>query len=117
MEEAIRLGDRIAVMDGGKLLQYAPPAEILARPATPLVGALVGASERPFRLLSLGTAAEEVEPGEAAGAPIAAETDLRDVLAELLWSHRAAAPITGRDGRPIGRVTLARLVERAGKRT
>ena len=34
MEEAIHLGDKIAVMDAGKLVQYAAPAEILARPAT-----------------------------------------------------------------------------------
>ena len=32
MDEAIRLGDRIAVMDKGKLLQYAPPHEIIAAP-------------------------------------------------------------------------------------
>ena len=68
MEEAIRLGDRIAVMDGGKLLQYAPPAEILVHPATPFVGALIGVGDRPFRLLSLETVAQEVEPGEAEGA-------------------------------------------------
>ena len=65
MEEAIRLGDRIAVMDSGKLLQYASPAEILVHPATPFVGALIGVGERPFRLLSLETAAQAVEPGEA----------------------------------------------------
>lgn len=117
MEEAIRLGDRIAVMDAGKLIQYAPPAEILVHPATPFIGALIGIGDRPFRLLSLETAAQEVEPGEAEGAAVAADADLREVLAELLWSRRAAAPVAGRDGRVIGRVTLARLIERAGTPT
>jgi len=117
MEEAIRLGNRIAVMDAGKLIQYAPPAEILVHPATPFIGALIGIGDRPFRLLSLETAAQEVEPGEAEGAAVAADTDLREVLAELLWSRRAAAPVAGRDGRVIGRVTLARLIERAGTPT
>ncbi|OJB00596.1 ABC transporter ATP-binding protein, partial [Burkholderia ubonensis] len=32
IEEALKLGDTIAVMDGGRLLQVAPPAEILGRP-------------------------------------------------------------------------------------
>ena len=117
MEEAIRLGDHIAVMDGGKLLQYAAPAEILVRPATPLVGALVGASDRPFRLLSLEAALGAIEPGEAEGAAVAASADLRDILAELLWSRRPAAPVVDRDGCVIGRVTLERLIERAGRRT
>jgi osmoprotectant transport system ATP-binding protein len=114
MEEAIRLGDRIAVMDGGKLVQYAPPAEILVHPATPFVSALIGLGDRPFRLLSLETVAHEVEPGVAEGEPIAADADLRNVLAELLWSRREAAPVAERDGRIVGRVTLARLIARAG---
>jgi len=114
MEEAIRLGDRIAVMDGGKLLQYAPPAEILVHPATAYVGELIGVGERPFRLLSLESAAAAVEPGEAEGASVAAEANLRDALAELLWSHRAAAPVADRNGRVLGRITLARLIARAG---
>ena len=116
MEEAIRLGDRIAVMDSGKLLQYASPAEILVRPATPFVGALIGVGERPFRLLSLETAAQAVEPGEAEGPPVSSDADLRDVLAELLWSRRVAAPVAETDGRIIGRITLSRLIARAGTR-
>lgn len=35
MEEAFRLADKIAVMDKGEVLQYAAPAEMLVRPATP----------------------------------------------------------------------------------
>ena len=116
MEEAIRLGDRIAVMDAGKLLQYGPPAEILVRPATPFVGALIGIGDRPFRLLSLETAAQEVEPGAAEGAAVSCDADLRDVLAELLWSRRDAAPVAEANGRIIGRITLARLISRAGTR-
>ena len=117
MEEAIRLGDRIAVMDGGKLLQYAPPAEILIHPSTAFVGELIGTGDRPFRLLSLECAAEAIEPGAAEGTPISAEASLRDVFAELLWSRRPAAPVAGSDGRILGRITLARLVERAGRPT
>ncbi|HJV09063.1 MAG TPA: ATP-binding cassette domain-containing protein, partial [Acidimicrobiales bacterium] len=38
LDEAVRLGDRIAVLrEGGVLEQYAPPAEILGRPASPFV--------------------------------------------------------------------------------
>ena len=115
MEEAIRLGDRIAVMDGGKLLQCAPPAEILIHPATAFVGELIGTGDRPFRLLSLATAAEMVEPGDAEGAAVAASADLRDVFAELLWSRRPAAPVVDAAGLVLGRVTLAALIARCGR--
>ncbi|ODT05752.1 MAG: amino acid ABC transporter ATP-binding protein [Mesorhizobium sp. SCN 65-20] len=115
MEEAVHLGDRIAVMDAGRLIQYAIPAEILARPANDFVETLVGASDRPFKLLSLGAVRDAVEPGEAEGAAIGDEATQRDALAELLWSGRAAMPVTDDEGRALGRVTVNGLVKRAAR--
>ena len=62
VDEAIRLGDRIAVMrEGGHLEQYAEPSALLADPATPYVAEFVGA-ERTLRRLSVApvTAAQLV---------------------------------------------------------
>ena len=108
MEEAVHLGDTIAVMDKGKLLQCASPHEIIAKPATPFVAELIGTSERPFRLLSLERVADHLETGEATGEPVEATASLRDAYAELLWSGRPALPVR-RDGQIIGQVTLAQL--------
>ncbi|TCQ29612.1 ABC transporter ATP-binding protein [Rhizobium sp. PP-CC-3G-465] len=116
MEEAFHLADRIAVMDKGELVQYGPPAELVERPATDFVETLIGATERPFRMLSIETAGAAAEPGSAEGTAIAAATTQRDALAELLWSGRDAAPIIGADGQPIGRITLDGLVRRAARR-
>ncbi|MCF6118900.1 MAG: ABC transporter ATP-binding protein [Mesorhizobium sp.] len=115
MEEAVRMGDKIAVMDAGKLVQYARPAEILAKPASAFVETLVGASEKPFRLLSLGRVRDAVETGTAEGEAIPADASQRDALAELLWSGRPALPVTGADGKPLGRVTVDGLVKRAAR--
>jgi osmoprotectant transport system ATP-binding protein len=115
MEEAIHLGDKIAVMDRGKVVQYAPPAEILAKPATAFVESIVGTGDRPFKLLSLGLVADAVERGEAEGHAIPATATQRDALAELLWSGRPALPVEGPDGALLGRVTVAGLVKRAAK--
>jgi osmoprotectant transport system ATP-binding protein len=53
IDEAIKMGDRIAVMQvGGKLAQYAPPAELLSAPATPFVEDFVGA-DRALKRLAL----------------------------------------------------------------
>lgn len=95
MEEAVALGDRIAVMDQGRLLQYGPPAEILTAPAAPFVRELIGSGERPFRLLSLTRVAQVACPGEASGAEISPDASLRDALAECLWSGRDALPVAG----------------------
>jgi len=104
IEEAVRLGDRLAVMDRGRILQYDRPARILTAPATPFVRELVGTGERVYRLLSLTAVAEVATEGEAQGSPIAAQTTLRDALAECLWSGRDALPVEGG-----GIVTLAAL--------
>jgi osmoprotectant transport system ATP-binding protein len=53
IDEAIKLGDRIAVMQpGGRLAQYASPEELLAAPASPFVARFVGA-DRGLKRLSL----------------------------------------------------------------
>lgn len=108
MEEAVALGDRIAVMDDGNLLQYGPPVEILTAPAAPFVKALIGEGERPFRLLSLGCVADIVTTGDAPGTPVPRQATMRDALAECLWSGRDALPVEGG-----GVVTLDALKQRA----
>jgi osmoprotectant transport system ATP-binding protein len=53
IDEAIKMGDRIAIMQqGGKLAQYAPPAELLMYPETKFVEDFVGA-DRALKRLSL----------------------------------------------------------------
>ena len=115
MEEAFHLADRIAVMDKGRIVQYAAPQEMLVNPATGFVETLIGAGERPFRLLSIGTAGDAAEEGPAEGEPLAADASQREALSALLWSGRQALPVVGADGAPIGRVTLAGLARRAAR--
>ncbi|GLS24097.1 ABC transporter ATP-binding protein [Labrys miyagiensis] len=117
MEEALLLGSRIAVMDGGKLLQYATPTEILTHPAPGFVERLIGGPDRSLRLLSLIKVAKAMQPGEAEGKPVAEDASLRDALSELLWAGRQALPVTGADGQPRGRITLPAILGLAGKDT
>ncbi|WDR02691.1 ABC transporter ATP-binding protein [Devosia algicola] len=112
MEEAIHLGDKIAVMDEGKLLQFASPQQIISKPATPFVAELIGTGERPFKLLSLARVGKFVEPGSAEGDPIDISATLRDAYAELLWSGRAALPVSEK-GQVIGKITLDQLSSHA----
>lgn len=112
MEEAMQLGDRVAVMDEGRLVQHGTPAEIILRPATDFVAEMVGGVERPLRLLSLIPVSEIVEEGSAEGEALAADTSLRDALSTCLWSGRDAVPVV-QDGVPMGRVTLDAIRTRA----
>ncbi|GLU28142.1 MULTISPECIES: ABC transporter ATP-binding protein [Brucella/Ochrobactrum group] len=113
MEEAIRLGSSIAVMDKGRLLQYATPEEIIARPATEFVQALVGGgNDKVFRLLSLRKVESLVEPGQAGGEAISSQTSLREALGASLSSGRLELPVS-HNGSLIGRITRSSIEEHA----
>ncbi|MDF1777959.1 MAG: ABC transporter ATP-binding protein [Rhizobiaceae bacterium] len=115
MEEAIRLADRVAVMDSGQLVQHGTPAEIITRPATEFVADMVGRVERPLRLLSLVPVSELVEEGVAEGEALPVEASLRDALSACLWTGRAAVPVE-QDGVLVGRVTFEAIRARARAR-
>ncbi len=106
MDEAIKLGNKIAVMSEGKVRQYATPEEIISAPADDFVLAMLGTGDRAFRLLSLKTVGEAMETGSAEGAPIADTASLREAYAQMLWSRRDALPVT-REGAVVGRVSRA----------
>jgi osmoprotectant transport system ATP-binding protein len=62
IEEAVRLGDRIAVMSqGGHVEQYATPAELLGRPANAFVADFVGSDRGLKRLAVTGIDAADLE--------------------------------------------------------
>ncbi|WP_137133992.1 ABC transporter ATP-binding protein [Rhizobium sp. FKY42] len=116
IDEAFRLSDRIAVMNAGRLLQYAEPRTLLIHPADPFVAEMVGQAERGLRLLSLSGIDAITEDGHAEGDLLPADMNQRDALSQLLWSGRNAAPIAQPDGRAPRRVTLSRLLAAAAER-
>jgi len=64
IDEAIRLGDRVAILEvGGVLAQYASPAEILREPASPFVEEFVGADRGIKRLSLMPVRSVELEQG------------------------------------------------------
>ncbi len=75
IDEAVKLGDQVAVMRvGGKLAQLAPPAELLNRPADAFVAGFVG-RDRGYRALgfeSAGTLPTRDEPSVRLGSDVAA---------------------------------------------
>jgi len=112
MDEAFRLGDRVAVMSHGRLLQYDRPAVLLTRPADPFVSRMTGISDRAMRLLSLTTAGEAALPGASDGPAVAATASLREVLSELLWCGAESAAVMDADGTRRGRLTIAAILAR-----
>ena len=117
IDEAFRLGDRVAVMSEGRLLQYDRPDVLVTRPANPLVARMTGSAERAMRLLSLTTAGEAALPLTASesrmdGLLVPTTASLREVLSELLWRGSDCATVVDADGTPRGRLTVAAILAR-----
>jgi osmoprotectant transport system ATP-binding protein len=117
IDEAIKMGTRVAVMrQGGYLEQYAPPGDLLAHPASDFVAQFVGA-DRALKHLSLLTVRDltplpltclaDVRMASSNDHPrFPADTLLRDALSELLVADEQIGVIVGNDGAAIGAVTL-----------
>jgi osmoprotectant transport system ATP-binding protein len=113
IDEAILVGDRIAILrEGGVLAQYDTPDELLAHPADEFVARFVGA-DRGLKRLSLTTLADiELEPPNGTVAPSAADdTTLRDALSLMLSEGSRTLLVVDGDGGPRGVLTLDRLSE------
>jgi osmoprotectant transport system ATP-binding protein len=106
IDEAIKMGDLVAVMQvGGHLAQFGPPAEILANPANDFVARFVGA-DRGLKRLSLSRVGE-LELAK----PIVAHAgdDVAEVRRQLWQDPMHYAMVVDPANRPIGWVSEASL--------
>ncbi|MBW7921314.1 MAG: choline ABC transporter ATP-binding protein [Rubellimicrobium sp.] len=114
LDEAFKLGNRIAIMEGGRIVQCGTPREIFSDPANDYVAEFV-ANMNPLGVLTARDAM--VAPsGSGEGDPVHPETSIREVMERL---HVSGWPVAvAEDGRIIGEVTrdsaLARLVDPRG---
>jgi osmoprotectant transport system ATP-binding protein len=115
IDEAVRLGDRIAVLGvGGHLQQYADPATLLGQPATPFVAEFVGADRAVKRLSVTPIDPAALEPhdgGEHLTLP--ADADLGQALALLLDGAGDRVAVVGEDGSTLGVLTVPALLAQA----
>jgi osmoprotectant transport system ATP-binding protein len=114
MDEAVRLGDRIAVMREGHLLQYDLPERVLAYPADDFVRGFVG-GERALKRLSLAPVMEALGPAEAAAdcpGSIGTDSTMRDALARILELGVPVVAVRDESGACVGSVSVQSIVER-----
>ena len=113
IDEAIKLGDRVAIMRAGKLVQYAPPGELLAHPADDFVARFVGSDRGLKRLSLLTVGGADIDPNfdrsRLDGAPVLSPSmTLRDALAAMLASESQTGKVMDGD-RYLGALTLAKI--------
>jgi osmoprotectant transport system ATP-binding protein len=100
IEEAVKMGDKVAVFAaGGRLAQYAVPAEILGSPADDFVAEFVGGTRglRRLAVTPIDRAAlsplDAVSTGDLAGT-LDVTASLEDVMALMMREDRATVGVT-----------------------
>ena len=114
IEEALGLATRIVLLDRGRIVQAGTPAQLLGRPASAFVSDFMGRDDLGLKLLGLQTVAARVRAGEhVGGTPVSAALTLREVLAEFVARHVDRLPVEDANGRPLGAIHFADLLEPA----
>jgi osmoprotectant transport system ATP-binding protein len=115
IDEALKMGDRIAVMkEGGVLAQYATPRELLESPADAFVESFVGA-DRGLKTLALYRVTDLELQAVREGSPVTVEREetLRDALSAMLLNDADYARVADAGGQVVGTVTIDQIRELA----
>jgi osmoprotectant transport system ATP-binding protein len=117
IDEAVRLGDRVAVFaSGGRLAQFDTPARVLGRPSDEFVAEFVGSTSGLRRLAVTPLDPAHIEPLDGVrtgdlGAAVGTDISLGDALAVLLRDDRGVVGV--RDGAQFVGVLTPNGVHRA----
>jgi osmoprotectant transport system ATP-binding protein len=115
IDEAIMMGDRIAILrQGGVLAQYDTPDAILARPADDFVAQFIG-EDRALRRLALRQLGDvDLDPvpdGDAPQVQASSDTTVRNAVSLLLEGGADRLLVLDEDGNPTGVLPLSRAAE------
>jgi osmoprotectant transport system ATP-binding protein len=113
VDEAVRLGDSIAVMQAGRILQAAPPAELIRSPAGPFVTDFLG-SEYGLKLLGRCPVRQALTPGGPAetGRPrVRAGASLKEALSLMIARGAERLTVEEASGEAVGSVGLAEVLQ------
>ncbi|WP_455361123.1 ABC transporter ATP-binding protein [Streptomyces sp. SYSU K21746] len=113
IEEAVRMGDRIAVYGKGRIEQFDTPAAVLGAPATEYVAGFVG-SDRGLKRLSVTA----IEPADLEQPPVARLEDrAQDAAAVLRGQDARWAVVLSEQGELHGWVSAEALAPAGSART
>ena len=115
IDEAVKMADRIAIFHSGRLVQFAAPDEMLAKPADAFVASFVG-SDRTLKRLRLIRVREVMAsadgPIEANLPAVSPDDDLRRVAALFLEHGVESLACVDAAGRALGVVTREAVARR-----
>ena len=113
LDEALRIGDNIAILRDGEVVQQGNPQEIILNPADEYVSDFIQDINRP-RVLQIGSIADPKTKSK--GPSMDAETVVEDALQEVIAAKADGVKVT-KDGKSIGGASLEQMIHAIARPT
>ena len=102
IDEALKLGDKVALLDAGSLAQFGTPDDLVRRPDSEFVQQFLG-DDALLRQLAGLRAGSLARAGDASGLPqVSASLDARSALSVMLRERAEAVAVVGEGGQISG---------------
>ena len=108
LDEALRLGDKIAILRDGMVVQQGTGQEIVLNPADEYITAFVKEVNR-GRVVNVETIMAPLS-GNPEGMPIASGTVLEEAARAMTSANQSLAHVVDPAGRPLGAVSLSAII-------
>ena len=102
IDEALKLGDKVALLNAGELAQFGTPDDLVRRPVSEFVRQFLG-EDALLRQLAGVRAGALARAGDGSGLPqVSASLNARSALSVMLRERAEAVAVTGEDGQISG---------------
>lgn len=114
-DEAIKLGDRIAVLSGrSQIEQFDTPANILANPASEYVSSFIGQGAALKRLALIPISTAKLGAATASGPSVMLSENLREALDHIVLNGGSPVPVTDEKGKAVGSISVKEISNALG---
>ena len=114
-DEAIKLGDRIAVLsERSQIEQFDTPANILANPASDYVSSFIGEGAALKRLALIPIASAKLGAATASGPAVMITENLREALDHIVLNGGSPVPVTDAKGKEVGSISVKEISNALG---
>ena len=107
LDEALRIGDEIAILRDGEVIQQGDPQSIIMRPADDYIADFIKDINR-GRVLEVRSVMEKVT--RATGPKMSTTTPLEDALQQLLNAGKDSGAVVGDNGKTLGRISMKNAI-------
>ncbi|WLD58170.1 ABC transporter ATP-binding protein [Salinispirillum sp. LH 10-3-1] len=115
IDEALKLADRLVIMDQGRIVQQGKPWYVLEQPANSFVENLLGKADRGLKQASLTAVSALMdavdEQSQDSNVPrIEATATLKQAMSAMLWHRTDRLCVVDKQHQPVGQLRLDRML-------